>query len=126
MKNLLLLLCLVTSSLAGEWTIPLAGNAYRNTPEPGSGINRSGNLVWSNPEDVHSIYVHLNQPATFEVALRGAARTPARWQLASNGQSFNINVNGAKPKEIPVGKIMAAKAGYLRLDLSGLKKTGKN
>ena len=126
MKHFFLLLCLVASSLAGEWTIPLAGNAYRNAPEPGSGINRSGKLVWSNPEDVHSIYVHLNHPATFEVALRGATLAPARWQLTANGQSFKINVNGAKPKNFLVGKITAAKAGYLRIDLSGLKKTGTN
>ncbi|MDA7865286.1 DUF3472 domain-containing protein [Akkermansiaceae bacterium] len=126
MKLFLFLLLTATSGLAGEWTIPLAGNTYRTAPAPGSGINRAGKLVWSNPEEVHSIYVHLDQAATFDVALRGASPTPVRWKLASANQSFEIETEGADLKDYPVGKIKVAKAGYLKFDLSGLKKTGAN
>ncbi|MDA7917430.1 DUF3472 domain-containing protein [bacterium] len=126
MKLFLFLLLTATSGLAGEWTIPLAGNTYRTAPAPGSGMNREGKLVWSNPEEVHSIYVHIDQPATFDVALRGASPTPVRWKLASASQSFEIEAEGADAKEYPVGKIKVAKAGYLKLDLSGLKKGGAN
>jgi hypothetical protein len=126
MKLFLFLLLTATSGLAGEWTIPLAGNTYRTAPAPGSGINRAGKLVWSNPEEVHSIYVHLDQAATFDVALRGASPTPVRWKLASANQSFEIEAEGADLKDYPVGKIKVAKAGYLKFDLSGLKKTGAN
>ncbi|MDA7868759.1 DUF5077 domain-containing protein, partial [bacterium] len=114
MKLFLFLLLTATSGLAGEWTIPLAGNTYRTAPAPGSGINRAGKLVWSNPEEVHSIYVHLDQAATFDVALRGASPTPVRWKLASANQSFEIETEGADLKDYPVGKIKVAKAGYLK------------
>jgi len=126
MKLFLCLLLTATSGLAGEWTIPLAGNTYRTAPAPGTGIDRAGKLVWSNPEEVHSIYIHLDQAATLDVALRGASPTPVRWKLSSANQSFEIEAEGADAKKYPVGKIKVAKAGYLKLDLSGLKKGGAN
>ncbi len=126
MKPIFFLFCTIISALAGEWTVPLAGNAYRTAPDSGSGINRAGNLVWSNPEDVHSVYVHVDQAATFTVSLRGAASSPVRWKLSAAKQTFEIDGNGAEAKEYPVGKIKVTKPGYLKLDLSGLKKSGAN
>ncbi|MEN8774623.1 MAG: DUF3472 domain-containing protein, partial [Akkermansiaceae bacterium] len=61
---------------------------------------------------------------TFEIALRAAAATPVRWKVTAAGQAFEVDGEGRETKEYPVGKIKVAKAGYLKLDLSGIKKAG--
>ncbi len=125
MKSLLIILCTIASGFAGEWSIPLAGNAFRSEPEPGTATNRQGNLTWSKPEEVYSIYFHLDRATTLEVALGDATATaPATWKIEIKDQVFEVKIDGAEPKERAVGVVKVAGAGYLRVDLSGLKKTG--
>lgn len=125
MKSFLIILCTIASSFAGEWSIPLAGNAFRSQPEPGAATNRQGNLTWSKADEIYSVYFHLDRAATLEVALGdAAAAAPATWKIKIQDQVFEVEINGAEPKEKAIGEVKVAAAGYLRVDLSGLKKTG--
>lgn len=125
MKSFLIIICTIASCFAGEWSIPLAGNAFRSAPEPGTATNRRGDFTWSKPDEVYSIYFHLDRAATLEVALGDATATaPATWKIEIKDQVFEVGIEGTEPKERAVGEVKVGGAGYLRVDLSGVKKTG--
>ena len=69
-------LSLTTVILAESWSIPVGGNAYRTAPENGgSGLRRSGRLVWNDEDEVHSIFFRVDRPAVIEVGIK--ANVPA-------------------------------------------------
>lgn len=124
MKGLLVFLLLVNPLVSAEWTIPLAGNAFRTAPAPGDGTERDGILSWSQPDETYSVFFHLDRPATLTLALRGAAAQEADWQVSCEGTSFSLTLADDEMKERPVGQIKASKAGYLEVKIAGTRSTG--
>jgi len=62
-------------SQAAEWVVPMAGNTFRTAPEPGgNGVRRSGMVAWSNPDEVFSVYFHVDRPADLRLQIKAAAR----------------------------------------------------
>lgn len=125
MKHLLLSLLLTAPAMAGEWTVPLAGNAFRSEPDPGNGTNRQGMLTWSESTEVYSVYFHVDRAATLTLALQGSASQAARWKIDCNGKSFDVAVNDDEIKERRVGEIKATGAGYLEVRISGSQRSGE-
>ena len=79
-----LFLSLTTEILAESWSIPVGGNAYRTVPGTGgSGLTRSGHLVWNDKEEVHSIFFHVDRPAVIELGIKANVR--------SESEIFDIN-----------------------------------
>jgi len=125
-KLALLLVTLTTVSPAAEWTVPLAGNTFRSEPAPGNAINPRGNLSWSDPGEIYSIYLYLDRPATLRLALRGGASAPSSWVVYANDEAYEITVERGLSKVRPFGTITVESAGYLEIRITGSKKTGND
>ncbi len=111
---------------AADWSIPLAGNAFRSAPAPGGqGFQRDGTVAWGDPEAVFSIYFHVDRPAAVELAI--LARVPeGRSTLVTrvDRESFNTSIEGTKLEPRKIGRLQVPKAGYVRVDLQGEKRRG--
>lgn len=112
---------------AAEWSIPIAGNAFRTSPTPGSqGFSRKGYLSWSGPEEVFSIYFHVDRPAFLTLAIKG--RVPAGHStLAAKVQqhSFRIPIDSPESTSHQIGRVAVSAAGYVRVDIQGLERDGQ-
>lgn len=124
MKSLLISIFLTASAFAGEWTVPLAGNAFRIGPEPGNGTGRSGVLSWSQAQETYSVFFHVDRPAILDLALKGSAVKPADWKVHCNGKDFKVTVADGEMKERKIGRIKATKPGYLEVKISGTTREG--
>jgi hypothetical protein len=115
-----------TSTQAADWTVPLAGNTFRTAPEPGgNGVRRSGELTWSDSNDVFSVYFHVDRPAELHLKMTASARGgSSRVQVRVGSQTFNTVIDGDKPSTHDIGSVKAAKAGYLRVDFQGVERSG--
>lgn len=124
MKFILFPISLIAPLLAGEWTVPLAGNSFRTEPAPGNGIGRGGVLSWSKSDEAYSVFFHIDRPATLDLALKGGAEKAADWKVRCGDQKFKITVADAKMKERPVGQVKAAGPGYVEVKISGTIREG--
>jgi hypothetical protein len=111
---------------AADWTIPVAGNAYRTAPQrAGGAIRRDGTLDWRDPGDVFSIFFHIDRPAELELALD--ARGPrGPWPLVVRvgEEVFHLSIAGDEFARCPVGRIQISQPGYVRVDLSSSSGSG--
>lgn len=120
-------LSLTADSLAECWSIPVGGNAYQTAPESGgSGLRRSGRLMWSGEDEVHSIFFRVDRPAVIELGIK--ANVPAGQSTLSaaiNGKRVERQLTGVDDKEYKLGEFKIEKAGYVRVDLRGSKRQGR-
>jgi hypothetical protein len=136
LKNgLLLLLCIQayanSFAHAAQWAIPLAGNTFRTSPNvgrlptDGSG-ERQHLLAWKDTAEVFSIYFHVDRAAEIKLAVK--ARVPQGHSILKfmfNKEAFQKEFNGTELREHTIGRITAADAGYCRIDMKGIKRTGE-
>ena len=110
---------------AEEWSIPVAGNAFRTAPTvDGEGLRRTG-FVWGDEAGVLSIYFHLDRDAVLDLAIN--ARVPEGKSLIEadiGGEKLSIAIEGKEFKRHELGKIEVKQAGYVRVDLKGTKREG--
>jgi hypothetical protein len=112
-----------TSSSAIPHLVPLAGNAFETGA--GGGGGRRGGADWSDPGQVRSVFFHVDRPAELHLGLR--LRVPqgqSEIRFAAGGREWKKQVAGDGWQEAAFGTVQAAGAGYLRVDLAGLSKTG--
>ncbi len=127
------LMPLLAAPLAGEvvraddWSIPVAGNAFRSAPAPGGeGFRRDGSIAWGDDAGVFSIYFHIDRPADLNLAIN--ARVPdGRSTLMTRvgSQSFKTSIEGTDFSTHPIGRIEVAEPGYVRIDLQGSERAGE-
>jgi hypothetical protein len=122
----LLLLC-VSRALSAEWSVPVAGNAFRSAPAPSSrGIGRDGTLAWSDAEGVFSIYFHVDRPAPFELAINARVPEGDSELIARVGdKAVTTPLAGAELATHKIGRFEVARPGYVRVDLKGVTRTGR-
>jgi len=112
---------------AEEWSVPLAGNAFRSAPSPDGGRSRrDGTLAWSDAEDVYSVYFRVDRPATLALALD--ARVPEGRSILTarvGDQELSVALEGAEAARHKVGTIEVAQPGYVRVDLQGKERAGR-
>lgn len=117
-----------TPAMAKEqWIVPLGGNAYLTSSADGSPdrVEASGIKQWQNDKSVFSIYFRADRAAVLELGLR--LKVPdgnSVFRATVAGSAFDIDVTGDDARDVPLGKITADQAGYVRVDLQGLRKTG--
>jgi len=128
MKKLLLLLtCLFQFTVFAavpptKLIIPLGGNAWVNK---GAVITDNGVTQWTGAAAVAHIYFRVPAAQTLNLALR--LRVPkgqSRISVTVGKTAFNKSISNAAFDTISVGKITIAQAGYVRVDLKGISKTG--
>jgi hypothetical protein len=111
--------------LAADWSIPVAGNAFRSAPAPGRGLQRSGSLVWGDAEGVFSVYFHVDRPAKVRLALLARVEEGrSTLETRVGEQKFETEIDGSELEKHQIGHIAVASAGYVRVDFQGTKRTG--
>lgn len=120
----------VTASALGAppEVIPMGGNAYLTSSAEGSQdrINRRGALRWQDETSGFSAYFHVDRPTALEVSLLTVAvEQPATLAITINGQEFTKELAAGPETTTPVGRIELKAAGYVRVDLKGVKKAGE-
>jgi hypothetical protein len=124
---LLLLTCLfhfTTFSAAPpvKIIVPLGGNAWVNK---GAVITDDGLTQWTGAAAVAHIYFRAPAAQTINLALR--LRVPKgqnRISVTVGETTFSKLIKNAAFDTISMGKITIAQAGYVRVDLKGISKTG--
>lgn len=107
-----------------QWTIPVEGNTYVTAGERPQG--RRGEARWDQADVVRSIYFRVDRPADLEIALRGSVPAgESQVRATIGGQSFTVDLQGAQLATFPLGTIRVEQAGYVRVDLQGVTKTGR-
>jgi hypothetical protein len=117
-----------TPAMAKEqWIVPLGGNSYLTSSAAGAPdrVEASGIKQWQNEKSVFSIYFRTDRAAELDLGLR--LKVPdgdSGLRATVAGSAFDIDVTGADVRDVPLGKITTDQAGYVRVDLQGLRKTG--
>ncbi len=128
LKVLVLMSVALVAEIASgrDWSIPLAGNSFRTAPVPGrDGLRRRGTVEWDDQQGVFSIFFRVDRAA--ELSLELVARKPDGRSavVASVGdETFQLFIDGQDFKPHRIGVVRINKVGYVRLDLSGVERTG--
>jgi len=112
---------------AASWTVPAGGNSYLTAAGSGleDGMGRRGAMRWQETASVFSIFFRVDRPASLELSLRlkvpeGESVIEAR----VGGVRFRVKASGPEVHEVPLGHVEAKEAGYVRVDLQGVSRTG--
>ncbi|MFD0893929.1 DUF3472 domain-containing protein [Luteolibacter ambystomatis] len=107
------------------WEVPMGGNSYL-TQQPKDGDRRGGrNDSWSSPDAVTSVYFRVDRAADLDIVLR--AKVPqgeSRIRATLAGKAVEKDLKGAEASDVPLGRVSMKQAGYVKVDLQGIKKTG--
>lgn len=111
---------------AADWTVPLAGNAFRIAPEPGgNGFEPNGSLVWGDPEGVFSVFFHVDRPADLRLAIRARVQKgKSTLETRVDQEKFHTAIENAEFTMLEIGKVEVLRAGYVRVDIRGEQRTG--
>jgi hypothetical protein len=110
-----------------QWVVPLGGNAYL-TKSSGSSdkVGHTGISDWRDATSVFSIYFRADCAADLELGLR--LRIPEGESViraVAMGKRFEKKVGGTAVQDISLGTVSAKAAGYVRVDLQGVARTGE-
>lgn len=109
-------------------TVALAGNAFVTSAGPGATetINSSGLANWTSASTVTSVWFRMAAPGSATLALdaRLAGSNSSRIRLTANGTPFDLNLTKGNTRTYAVGTINVPAAGYVRVDLQGISKSG--
>ncbi|QHV93525.1 DUF3472 domain-containing protein [Spirosoma endbachense] len=108
-------------------SIPLAGNGFITQTVSGGSevITAQGLTNWRNPGSTASIYFRLDKTEKMAVSIR--AKVPSGTstiKVSVNGKPFTISLTAPDFQTIPIGSITVPAAGYVKVDLQGVNKTG--
>lgn len=112
----------------GSWVVPFGGNAFATSGDFES--RRRGGIRWDNSATVLSFFFRIDRPAEIQIAVR--ARVPegkSQIRATAAEKSFPIELNSDEPatiadSAIELGTVQIEQAGYVRIDLQGVSKTG--
>lgn len=107
-----------------EQTVPLAGNAYVTQRADGTRISEHGVRNWSKPQTTVSTYFHIQKPQTLTLSLRGQGH--ATVLMTCNGKKQQVQFNSDEAVKAGRLKVKIKKAGYVRVDLQGVKREGEH
>ena len=104
---------------AAEWSIPMAGNAFRTAPGPGGGgFQRDGTIAWGDPKTVFSVYFHINRPAEMELSINAGTRAGRSTLAATVGEkTFSTVIEGAALADRKIGPASVTTVSYTHLTL---------
>jgi hypothetical protein len=102
--------------------VPAGGNAYVTKQDEKQG--RDGR--WTNPGTVHSFYFHVDRPAKLTIGLKaGIPEGESELRMIVDGEhTILIGFKAGEPNDRKID-VPIAKAGYVKVDLQGVKKSGE-
>ncbi|PHV29407.1 hypothetical protein CSQ93_04860 [Janthinobacterium sp. BJB426] len=105
-------------------TVELAGNAFITSGDAGAVINERGLAGWSNPAAVASTYFRVAEAGPVQVALDASLADGGNStiRVKINGTPFDVKLAGKERKTYAVGTVNVAAAGYVKVDMQGLKR----
>lgn len=111
------------------YEVPLGGNAFVTSAPIGAAevINSNGLANWTNANSIVSTYAKLPQAGTLTVKIRAKVLPngdSSVVKLTINGVSKQISLKGGTVKDYAVGNYTLNAAGYVKMDLQGVSKTG--
>lgn len=105
-------------------TIPLGGNAWVNNNSK-TRINKNGVSNWSAGSDVISIYFRTEAAGKAELSLRlSVPEGKTKISLTAGGKTLEKEVSNLGAAVVNIGEIDIRQAGYIKIELRGLSKTG--
>jgi hypothetical protein len=107
--------------------VPLGGNAFVTQPVPGGTekITDKGLTNWTNPNAVISTYFRLGQTGKLSISIRAKVPTgTSTIKIFANGMAFTKTLTGNNYTSYVIGDINITNAGYVKIDLKGISKTG--
>ncbi|HVI47149.1 MAG TPA: DUF5077 domain-containing protein [Chitinophaga sp.] len=112
---------------ASSYDVALAGNAYVTTLAPGGTevITDNGLSSWTNSGSTTSAYFRLGLTGQLNVSIR--AKVPSgssTIKVTVNGTSFTKTISGKNSTDYSIGSVNISSAGYVKVDLQGVSKTG--
>ena len=107
--------------------VPLGGNAFITQPVPGGTekITDKGLGNWTNENAIISTYFRLGQTGKVSISVR--AEVPAGTstiKIKVNGYNFTKVLTRNNYNIYAIGDITISSAGYVKIDLKGVSKTG--
>lgn len=114
---------------ANGYEVPLGGNAFVTTAPTGAAevINNNGLANWTSTNSVISTYAKVPQAGALRVKIRAKvlpAGDSSTVKLTINGVSKQIKLKGGTLQDYTVGTYSLNAAGYLKMDLQGISKSG--
>jgi len=114
-------LVFATASLqAADWSVPLAGNAFRTAPAPGTqGFPRGeGGVHWKDPDAVYSVFFRIDRPAVLQLAVQARGfESSVALEVRVAQESFSTTIDGDAFQQHALGRVSVAEPGYVRVDL---------
>ncbi|WP_437185226.1 DUF3472 domain-containing protein [Planctomicrobium sp. SH668] len=108
--------------MAEDWTVPAKGNHFFNPPLHQS---RGDDVLISDANKTCSLYFWVSEPATLEISLNASVPKGKSTLVVQVGNSkFQANLSGSNDTDYPLGSVEIAEAGYVHVEIRGLKKTG--
>ena len=109
--------------------VAFGGNAYitESTPDYTEWIsNDEGLMDWTDPATVISTYVRVAQPGKFNIVLKGSAPAGgvSTLRITAQGKSFTQRLTAGTGQFTSLATVDVAQAGYVKIDVQGLKRTG--
>ena len=130
MKKILFILLFLTVfiiSVNGQkLTVPVGGNSWITTHSKSGNeeITANGWQNWSESETVFSTYVYLAKSGNLSLsAVFNVPTGESKINCTIDGVAKTLKISGAN-KESKIGEWAIKKAGYVRIDLKGLSKSG--
>lgn len=106
---------------AAEWQVPLAGNTWRTEPGPGGGgVSRRGEVYWTDPAEVYSVFIRVDRAADLRLQLRAAAGNGARLAVQAAGLQQTLMLRESAATTYDLGVVQVADPGYVQIRLQGL------
>ncbi len=109
--------------------IPVGGNTFLTKAADGSPdrVDRRGRLRWSDSASVFSLFFHVDRATDLDLALQASVEEGASAiTLTAAGQSFAFDLVAGAEAPTPVGRVSVKEAGYVRVDLQGVRKSGRS
>ncbi|WP_293888436.1 MULTISPECIES: DUF3472 domain-containing protein [unclassified Sphingobacterium] len=111
------------------YEVPLGGNGFVTSAPSGAAevINSNGLANWNNVNSVISTYAKVPQAGALRVKIRAkvlSSGDSSTVKLTINGISKQIKLKGAALKDYTVGTYSLNTAGYVKMDLQGVTKSG--
>lgn len=115
-----------SNSLGGSsLTVGLGGNAFITANGGAELINSTGLHNWTSANAITSVYFRLGLTGNLTVALKATVPSgSSNIKVTVNGTAFNKTISGTAATTYTIGTVNITSAGYVKVDIQGVSKTG--